>query len=69
MKYIVLDQTTQATLTRNRLRDLENQHKQLSLRIKAPAPGDPVTDADNSNLQALEDSIKGLQEDLGALEK
>lgn len=60
-QYDQLDVVTQLNIVRSRIRDLEAQYAQLSIRINAPAPGDVISPQDRDNLSQLETSLEYLK--------
>lgn len=62
MEYTQLDKTIRLNSLRNRIRDLENQHFQISLRIQAPDLTQPVNDMDQRNLDQLSSSLATLHQ-------
>lgn len=62
MDYTELDPAARLVYVQNRVRDLESQHQQLSLRVDAPAPGEIISQQDRENLAALETSLTKLHE-------
>lgn len=58
--YTELDPTTQMNAIKARIRDLEQQYLNISLRVNAPGVGDPVTAQDQSNLATLTGSLETL---------
>lgn len=68
MEYTELDRATQINMIKNRLRDLEQQHLTVSMRVSAPDINTPPTEADGQILTRLEDGIGKLREMLVPLE-
>lgn len=60
MDYQTLDKVTQANAIKDRIRDLERQHLQISLRVNAPDLSAPVNEMDRGNMELLESSLDTL---------
>ena len=67
MEYTQLDSVTVANAIRARMRDLEFQYLQLSLRVQAPDLNQPINEMDSRNTQMLENSLSVLKARLDAV--
>lgn len=60
MDYQVLDEDVQKTAVEARIRDLERQHLEVSLRVEAPSVGEGQNEYDKNNLARLDESLNVL---------
>lgn len=66
-QYEQLDATTRLNLIRARIKDLENQHFNLALRVNTPDLTMPINGQDQTNLTTLTtslDQLKNMEQEL-----
>lgn len=61
-QYTQIDVATRLNAVKARIREIETQYMQLSLRVVAPDLNVPTTERENANLQRLQQSLDALHQ-------